>query len=90
MTENEGTSDSVEFTLDTNSPNKRPEQLCSQLDRMLARDFPAALEFVEVVHASGDRVVSIVNLGKLDKVAARDVARRARAIYNEFVTSPWY
>ena len=88
MTDNGRTPDSVEFTLDANSPNKRPEQLCSQLDRMLARDFPAALEFLEVVHASGDRVVSIVNLGKLDKVVAGDVVRRARTIYNEFVTSP--
>ena len=31
MTDNGRTPDSVEFTLDANSPNKRPEQLCSQL-----------------------------------------------------------
>ena len=88
--ENPRSPDSVEFTLDANTPNKRPEQLCSQLDRMMARDFPAAVEVVAIVHTPGERVVSLVNLGKLDKVAAGDVARRARSIYNEFVTSPWY
>ena len=90
MTEMTQPSNSVEFRVDSNSPTKRPEQLYNLLDRMLRQEFPAAVEVVEVVHTPGDAVVSLVNLEKLEEAVARAVARRARAVYNEFVTSPWY
>ena len=90
MTEKARPSDTLEFKLDSNSPTKHPEQLYNLLDRMLRREFPAAVELVEVVHTPGDAVVSIVNLDTLEAAAAHDVARRARTVYNEFITSPWY
>ena len=89
MSEKPRSSDTVEFKLDSNSPTKRPEQLYKLLDRMLRQEFPA-VELVEVVHTPGDSVVSLVNLDTLEEAAAHDVVRRARTVYNEFVTSPWY
>ena len=83
-------SDTVEFRLDSSSPTKHPEQLYNLLDRMLRQEFPAIVELVEVVHTPGDAVVSLVNLDTLEAATAHDVARRARTVYNEFVTSPWY
>ena len=90
MTEQTGSSEAVEFTLDSGSPNKRPEQLSNMLDRMLRQEFPAVADLVEVVQTPGDAVVSVLNLEKIEEAVAKKVAHRARAVYNEFVTSPWY
>ena len=79
----------VEFRLDSSSATKHPEQLFSLLDRMLRQEFPA-VDGVEVVHEPGGSVVSLVNLETLEDATAQDVARRARTVYNEFITSPWY
>ena len=89
MTKKTKSSDTVEFRLDSTSQTKRPEQLYNLLDRMLRQEFPAA-EIVEVTHTPGDAVVSLVNLDALEEAAANAVTSRARAVYNEFVTSPWY
>ena len=80
----------VDFTVDPISPSKRPEQLVSLLESALRLDFPEALETVEIWHAPGEPVVSIRNLEQLDEQVAKNLARRARGVFNEFMTSPWY
>ena len=89
MTEKTRPSDTVEFRVDSSSPTKLPEQLYNLLDRMLRQEFPD-VDRVEVVHTPGDTVVSLVNLETLEGAVAKDVVRRARTVYNEFITSPWY
>ena len=80
----------VDFTLDPSSPSKRPEQLVSLLESTLRREFPEALEIVDVWHAPGAPLVSVRNLEKLDERTAKTLAHRARGVFNEFMTSPWY
>lgn len=80
----------VEFTLDPTSPSKRPEQLITLLERALQREFPEALEIVDIQHTPGEPVVSIKGLEKLDTQMAKSLAHRARVVFNDFMTSPWY
>ncbi len=68
----------------------RPEQLLNLLNRMLREEFPAVVDSVTVVHEPGDGVVTLSNLEQLDETIALTVAHRARSVYNEFLTSPWY
>jgi len=56
---------------------------------MLREGFSAVAELVEVVHTPGEAVVRLVDLGRIDDAAGK-VAHRVRAVYSEFVTSPWY
>ena len=90
MPERQGQPPTVEFTLDPSSPSKRPEQFVSLLERALRQEFPQALEIVDIWHAPGEPVVSIRNLEKLDEQMATHLAHRARGVFNEFMTSPWY
>jgi len=80
----------VEFTLDPTSPSKRPEQLITVLERTLQREFSEAFEIVDIQHTPGEPVVSIKGLEKLDTQIAKSLARRARVVFNDFMTSPWY
>ena len=80
----------VEFTLDPSSPSKRPEQLITLLESALQREFPEAFEIVDIRHTPGEPVVSIGALEKLDPLIAKSLAHRARAVFNDFMTSPWY
>lgn len=68
----------------------RPEQLLNLLNRMLREEFPAVVDSVIVTHELDDGVVTLSNLEQLDKKIAMNVSRRARSVYNEFLTSPWY
>ncbi len=68
----------------------RPEQLLNLLNRMLREEFPAVVDSVTVVHEPGEGVVTLSNLEQLDEPIAMNVAHRARSVYNEFLTSPWY
>ena len=81
---------SLDFQLDPSSPSKRPEQLVSLLERVLGQEFPAALEIINIVHAPGKPRVSIRNLEKLDEPTSKHLAHRARGVFNDFMTSPWY
>ena len=90
MPERRDQSPTVDFTLDPSSPSKRPEQFVSLLESALRREFPEVLEIVEIWHASGEPLVSIRHLEKLDEQMATNVAHRARGVFNEFMTSPWY
>ncbi len=92
MTEPPKTPPIVEFALDPNSASKRPEQLVNLLTRMLSQEFPKAFQRLEVVHASETAVVTLASLGEdeLDEDVTQEIAHRARAVYGEFSTSPWY
>jgi len=90
MNQTTGPSKNVEFQLDSGSATKRPEQLYNLLDRMVRQEFPEIVDVVQVVHAADESKVSLTNLEPLDEAVAKEVAHRARAIYNDFVTSPWY
>ena len=90
MPERQGQPPTVDFTLDPSSPSKQPEQLVSLLESALRREFPEALEIVDIWHAPGEPVVSVRNLEKLDERTAKNLAHRARGVFNEFMTSPWY
>ena len=68
----------------------RPEQLLNLLNRMLREEFPTVVDSVILTHEEDDGVVTLSNLEQVDKTIARDVSHRARSIYNEFLTSPWY
>ena len=80
----------VEFTLDPTGPSKRPEQLITLLKSALQREFPEALGVVDIQHTPGEPIVSIKALEKLDAQVAKSLARRARVVFNDFMTSPWY
>lgn len=90
MNKTTGPTETVEFELDSGSATKRPEQLYNLLDRMVRQEFPEIVDIVQVVHAAGESKVRLDNLETLDEAVAKEVAHRARGIYNDFVTSPWY
>ena len=90
MNETTGPAETVEFELDSGSATKRPEQLYNLLDRMVRQEFPEIVDIVQVVHAAGESKVRLDNLEALDEAVAKEVAHRARGIFNDFVTSPWY
>ena len=81
---------SLDFELDPSSPSKRPEQFVILLERALGQEFPEALEIIDISHAPGQPLVSVRNLGKLDEPTAKELAHRARGVFNDFMTSPWY
>ena len=80
----------VAFELNPHSASKRPEQLVNVLTRVLSGEFPEAFEQIEVVHEPETAVVKLSKLETLDQKSAEAVARRARSVFNDFVTSPWY
>jgi len=80
----------VDFTFDPGSPSKRPEQFVSLLKSALRQEFPQALETLDIWHAPGEPLVSIRNIEKLDEQLAASVAHKARGVFNDFMTSPWY
>lgn len=80
----------VEFTLDPRGAAKRPEQLAALVESALRREFPEALDVVEVAHSPDDAVVSLRCLEKVDRATAEKLAHRARVVYNDFMISPWY
>tara|TARA_B100001123_G_scaffold84902_1_gene97292 strand:+ start:10773 stop:11045 length:273 start_codon:yes stop_codon:yes gene_type:complete len=80
----------LRFELNIKDSAMRPEQLLNLLNRMLREEFPTVVDSVILTHEEDDGVVTLSNLEQVDKTMARDVSRRARSIYNEFLTSPWY
>ena len=80
----------VDFTLDPSRPSKSPEQLVSLLESALQREFPEAFDIVDIWHEPGEPLVSVRNLEKLDEKTAQNLAHRARGVFNDFMTSPWY
>ncbi len=80
---------SLDFSID-NSLSKRPDQLAALLDSALRREFPEALDIVEIVQAPDTPMVSLRGLEKLEDETAKRLAHRARAVFNDFMISPWY
>ena len=80
----------LRFELNIKDSAMRPEQLLNLLNRMLREEFPTVVDSVILTHEEDDGVVTLSNLEQVDKTIARDVSQRARSIYNEFLTSPWY
>ena len=80
---------SLDFPIDR-SLSKRPDQLAALLDSALRREFPEALDIVEIAQLPNPPVVSLRGLEKLEESAAKRLAHRARAVFNDFMISPWY
>ena len=80
---------SLDFSIDS-SLSKRPDQLAALLDSALRREFPEALDIVEIAHAPNTTVVSLRGLEKLEDDTAKRLAHSARAVFNDFMISPWY
>jgi len=80
----------VQFALQSQSASKRPEQLVTLLEDTLRREFPESADVVQVSHSVDDAVVHLLHLDQLEEDAAEKLAHRARAVYNDFMISPWY
>ena len=80
----------VELTLPPRGAAKRPEQLAALLESTLRREFPDAAALIEVACLPDGATVAVRNLDQVDERTARKLARRARAVCNEFLISPWY
>ena len=90
MTEPADKPPAVQFVLDPDSASKRPEQLVNVLTRVLGQEFPDVFQRIAVVHTRETGVVSLEKLDELDDQSAKEIVHRARAVHDEFVTSPWY
>ena len=90
MGNDQGQPKTVDFTLDARTPSKRPEQLAALLEQALQREFPEAGAVVEISQTPQTSVVSLRNLEQLEEGTATALTHKARAIYNEFMISPWY
>ena len=90
MSEHQDQPSTVDFTFDPSSPSKEPAQFVSLLENALRREFPQAVEIVDIVHAPGEPVVTVRHLEKLDEQMAKEVTHKARGVFREFMTSPWY
>ena len=90
MAESEDQPDTVDFNVESPSSSKQPRQLVALLERTLRQEFPGALDVIEIAHPPDTRVISLKNLDKLEPDTAKSLAQRARAVFNDFMNSPWY
>ena len=90
MTDADATEGGLVFQVDWTGAGKRPDQLVTLLTRTLRQEFPETEEPLAVTHDPETNVVAVSGLDGLDDPLAKQVTHRARAIYNEFMTSPWY
>ena len=80
----------VAFKLPPRGASKRPEQLAALLESTLRREFPGAVESLEIACLEDGATVAVRNLDQLDEDVARKLARRAEVLCNELLISPWY
>jgi hypothetical protein len=90
MVKDQDSPPSLDFRIDASSGSKRPEQLAALLESALRREFPGALDIVEIVQVPNTPVVSLTSLEKLEATTAKRLAHKARAVFNDFMISPWY
>ena len=90
MVKDQDSPPSLDFQIDASSPSKRPEQFAALLDSALRRELPEALDVVEIAQVPNPRGVSLRGLEKLEEDAAKRLTHVARAVFNDFMISPWY
>ena len=90
MVKDQDSPPSLDFQIDASSPSKRPEQFAALLDSALRREFPEALDVVEIAQVPNPPGVSLRGLEKLEEDAAKRLTHAARAVFNDFMISPWY
>ena len=90
MSETEDQPNTVDFNIQSPSSSKQPEQLVALLERTLRQEFPGELDVLGIWHPPNTRVVSLKNLEKLERDTAEKMAQRARAVFKNFMNSPWY
>ena len=90
MAEDPDSPPALDFLIDASGSSKQPQQLAALLDSALQREFPEALDIVEIVQAPDTPMVSLRGLEKLEDETAKRLAHRARAVFNDFMISPWY
>ena len=90
MSEDQQPSHSLDFELDPKSPSKGPQQLVALLGRVLGDEFPDVVKLVDIMPTRGNSRVSVRNLEKLDEQTSKDFVHRARVVFNDFMSSPWY
>jgi len=80
----------LEFPLDRKGAAKYPGQLVLLLERAFAQEGGAAFAALTVSHDPKANVVRISGLDRLEPAEAGRISHRARVVFNEFMTSPWY
>ena len=80
---------SLDFPI-ANRLSKRPDQLAALLDSALRREYPEALDIIEIAQAPDPPTVSLRGLEKLEDKTAKRLTHTARAVFNDFMISPWY
>ena len=90
MAEDQDPPPALDFLIDAGGSSKQPQQLAALLASALQREFPEALDIIEIVQASDTAMVSLRGLEKLEDETAKRLAHRARAVFNDFMISPWY
>ncbi len=59
MAEDPDSPPALDFLIDASGSSKQPQQLAALLDSALQREFPEALDIVEIAHAPNTTVVSL-------------------------------
>ena len=90
MVKDQDSPPSLDFQIDASSPSKRPEQFAALLDSALRREFPEALDVVEIAQVPYPPGVRLKGLEKLEEDAAKRLTHAARAVFNDCMISPWY
>ena len=90
MVKDQGPPPSLDFRIDASRLSKRPEQLAALLESALQREFPEVLDIIEITHVPNTPVVTLKGLEKLEEKTAKRLAYRARAVFKDFMISPWY
>ena len=71
-------------------PRNGPSSLQRFSIAPLRREFPEALDVVEIAQVPYPPGVCIRGLEKLEEDAAKRLTHAARADFNDFMISPWY
>ncbi len=90
VTESQDQSNVINFNIGSASGSKQPHQLVTLLERTLRDEFPGSLDIVEISQLEDSRGVCLKNLEKLDSNTVKRLVQKARAVFKDFINSPWY
>ena len=90
VTESQDQQNVINFNIGSASASKQPQQLVALLERTLRDEFPESLDIVEISQLEDSRVVSLKNLENLESNTVKRLVQRARAVFMDFMNSPWY